>query len=66
MMNSATFIVRTVLNACDTVDPETVVEIARRELPTALELIARDDADDVAVSVSLKGRIDRKGLVQHS
>jgi len=66
MMDSAAFIVRCVLNACDTVDPETVVEIARRELPAALEVLARDDADDVVVPVPLESVIDRKGLIQHS
>lgn len=63
MMNSAEFLVRTVLNACETVDPETVVEIARRELPDALAALARDHADHVAVSVPLEGLVRLKGAI---
>jgi hypothetical protein len=55
MMDSATFAIQTVLNACDTVEPDIVVEIARRELPHALRQLARDDADDVFVGVTFEG-----------
>ncbi len=62
MMDSAAFAIRTVLNACDTVDPSVVVEIARRELPYALERLARDHADNVVVNVALESGIGLERL----
>lgn len=67
MMATARFAVQTVLNACETVSPQVVVEIARRELSYALSLMSRgDDADDVLVGASAEVGRDNPGFVHNS
>lgn len=65
MMNSPLFAVQSVLNACETVDPETVVEIARRELSGVIAQLRRDHADDVGIGVPLEAGIDGPRLIDN-